>query len=1318
MPADLSLDKVHSGDFIPGQNGTYILSVSNAAGAGAAIGTVTVTDAMPAGLTAAAASGTGWTCTVGATVTCTRSDVLAPGNSYPPITITVNVAATAPASVTNTATVTGGGDTTPANNTASDTTSIPANPADLSIAKSHTGDFLAGQTGAYTLVVSNAANVGPTSGLVTVTDTLPTVLAATAAAGDGWRCTVGPTVSCTRSDTLPSGASYPPITVTVRVASSASQPVINMATVAGGGDTTPANNSASDPTSITGLPPDLSLTKLHSGAFLPGQSGTYVLLVANAANAGPTAGPVTVTDPIPAGLTATAAAGTGWTCSIGPAVTCTRSDVLTPGNTYSPITLAVNVAATAPFTISNTATVAGGGDTNLTNNTATDTTTIPAQPADLSIAKSHGGGFVVGQTGTYSIVVSNAPDAGPTVGAVTVSDVIPSGLTAVTAAGDGWICTVGSTVNCTRSDVLAPGANYSAITLVVNVAASAPATITNTATVAGGGDGSLANNSASDFVSIGAPADLSITKARAGELIPGQSATYTIVVSNAVNSGPTSGTVTVSDAIPPGLTAVTASGSGWTCTVGSVTTCTRSDVLPPGGSYPPITLSVSVAADAPSTIINAVTVSGGGDVSPGNNSATDSSTPITNTCLSIATSISANFSANAGQISVLVSNPGPAANSGRVVVLGAPPLFAPPISASGSGWECGILAQGVACTRSDSLGPGTQFPPITVTTDLANAVPASAGHATFYVGNSTCVRPVTDLVQLPAVVPRAPQISLITNGASFITPGQPNYGIAQGSLASIFGNLIGPATPAEVKSLPLDPSGFAGVSVKVTVGDTTLAVPVVFASSSQLNVMLPSDAPLGDGVFVVTFNGQATAPFPVRVVKTALGIFTPNRQGYGPGIALNAFSDGAVAQNSLITPASSGQIVELWATGLGAVQGDEFAMPLPGSLDVAVEIYSGGQSIQPIYAGRSGCCIGTDQIHFVVPETLQGCYVPVFVKAGGVVSNTVTLSISGNELCADPGGVTSPQLESLKIGQALIEGTLSLNRSTLPDHTNQDYALETYRNLDLPPALATEPDFPIPPVGSCTVGQSRRDGQGMAPAAPVYLPADRLSVFPFRERPNAYMRAGSPQISSESATQLLVADSFGRYSALLDQSSTFFDPGPVDASNGQKAAPLGLAPQSVILPVAPQLTGWSQQGATNPSVIDRTAPLTVRWSGGDPANDVGLIAGFKTITSLNGGRQGRTATSWFVCTAPIDAGIYTVPADVLQAMPTGLPAVGPSGEQLPWLPGGSLNEATAQKSNLSVGSARKPEASRFQTAGVDFGRLLYLLVTKVDVDYR
>ncbi|WP_438303437.1 hypothetical protein ACSHXN_19625 [Streptomyces sp. HUAS TT11] len=118
----LTVTKTHQGAFARGEKNTYSITVTNN-GTGPTDGTtVTVTDTLPTGLTAASLSGTGWTCTL-ATPTCTRSDTLAPGASYPTITLTVKASCRAPKQVTNTVTVTGGG-STPDTNTAIDPTTI------------------------------------------------------------------------------------------------------------------------------------------------------------------------------------------------------------------------------------------------------------------------------------------------------------------------------------------------------------------------------------------------------------------------------------------------------------------------------------------------------------------------------------------------------------------------------------------------------------------------------------------------------------------------------------------------------------------------------------------------------------------------------------------------------------------------------------------------------------------------------------------------------------------------------------------------------------------------------------------------------------------------------------------------------------------------------------------------------------------------------------------------------------------------------------------------------------------------------------------
>jgi uncharacterized repeat protein (TIGR01451 family) len=102
---------------------------------------------------------------------------------------------------------------------------------------------------------------------------------------------------------------------------------------------------------------------------------------------------------------------------------------------------------------------------------------------------------------------------------------------------------------------------------------------------------------------------LSIVKAHTGNFTQGQRiAAYTVTVSNAANAGATSGTVTVSETAPASMSVVSMSGIGWTCAA----TCTRSDVLNPGSSYPPITVTVNVAAHAGSPQVNVVSVTGGG----------------------------------------------------------------------------------------------------------------------------------------------------------------------------------------------------------------------------------------------------------------------------------------------------------------------------------------------------------------------------------------------------------------------------------------------------------------------------------------------------------------------------------------------------------------------------------------------------------------------------------------------------------------------------------------------------------------------------------
>ena len=123
---DLRLTKTHVGNFTVGGNNVYTLTVANAAGNQREDNPVVVTDTLPAGLTYVSGVGTGWVCSAaGQAVTCTHPPILDPGNSFPPIALTVAATGAALPSVTNTATVTSAShDINVANNTASDVTVV------------------------------------------------------------------------------------------------------------------------------------------------------------------------------------------------------------------------------------------------------------------------------------------------------------------------------------------------------------------------------------------------------------------------------------------------------------------------------------------------------------------------------------------------------------------------------------------------------------------------------------------------------------------------------------------------------------------------------------------------------------------------------------------------------------------------------------------------------------------------------------------------------------------------------------------------------------------------------------------------------------------------------------------------------------------------------------------------------------------------------------------------------------------------------------------------------------------------------------------
>ena len=195
------------------------------------------------------------------------------------------------------------------------------------------------------------------------------------------------------------------------------------------------NGNATVPVFTASLVSDLTILKTHSGSFTQGQTGaSYTITPTNSGGAA-TSGIVTVTDTLPTGLTATAMSGTNWACTLS-TLTCTRNDALAAGASYPTITLTVNVASNAPASVTNTATVSGGGETNTSNDTANDPTTITPYGALVHVGGGSAHPVVANQVMTF-----NYTPVGTNNALVILIGCRSPGVTSMSLTAPGWTFT-------------------------------------------------------------------------------------------------------------------------------------------------------------------------------------------------------------------------------------------------------------------------------------------------------------------------------------------------------------------------------------------------------------------------------------------------------------------------------------------------------------------------------------------------------------------------------------------------------------------------------------------------------------------------------------------------------------------------------------------------------------------------------------------------------------------------------------------------------------------------------------------------------------
>jgi uncharacterized repeat protein (TIGR01451 family) len=232
---------------------------------------------------------------------------------------------------------------------------------------------------------------------------------------------------------------------------------------------------------------DLVVTKTANPASAKvGDTINYSIAVINKGPA--TATGVTVTDALPDGVNYVSASTTQGTCSGKPTVTCSIGTLANEAT--ATVTIVVKVTKVGP--IKNTASVSpSAGDSNTANYSSSATTAGTGN--DLAVTKTASPATVkVGRTITYAVAVTNK-GPGPANG-VTMTDVLPAGVSYVSAATTRGTCSGSSTVTCSIGTI--PENTSATVTIVVK--ATAAGTIKNTAEIGPSQDDpDKSNNSAS-----------------------------------------------------------------------------------------------------------------------------------------------------------------------------------------------------------------------------------------------------------------------------------------------------------------------------------------------------------------------------------------------------------------------------------------------------------------------------------------------------------------------------------------------------------------------------------------------------------------------------------------------------------------------------------------------------------------------------------------------------------------------------------------------------------------------------------------------------
>jgi hypothetical protein len=373
-------------------------------------------------------------------------------------------------------------------------------------------------------------------------------------------------------------------------------------------------------------------------------------------------------------------------------------------------------------------------------------------------------------------------------------------------------------------------------------------------------------------------------------------------------------------------------------------------------------------------------------------------------------------------------------------------------------------------------------------------------------------------------------------------------------------------------------------------------------------------------------NGLNIGPATIHVVQSAFGLLTLNNAGTGMAAMYDA-NFNYILFNNAVHP---GEYVNLWGSGIGpSPDSDQNPISAPtnlvGRFPIAVTI--GGQPAPITYAGRS-IYPGLDQIQIVVPPSVQpGCYVEVLVRTGNIVSNfgSIPITTSGRT-CSEPLlGMPASTMQTLmsqssfKMGHIFLTETAATSAPTM-DQLDASFSATT-------PATFSATDLNLPSIGSCSVYSF--NGSDNGPAGP--LPNNvKLNPGPLL---NIAGPNGKTSVPFQNGSYNATVGGGSLPPFILKGSGVYnFDNAP---SGGPDVGPFN-ASASFGNGITPT---WLNQGGI--STVNLANGATVTW----PA------ASGPAYVLIGGSSAGTSVGSTFTCAAPLSAGQFTIPQEVLLSLP-------------------------------------------------------------------